>query len=757
MSRVHAKVKINGIVQGVGFRPFIHRRASDFGIFGEIRNTSLGVELSLEGEREQIEAFVNGIYDEKPKLSEIYEIKAEYSDNLIGYRTFSISESESRSARKTLISPDTAICDTCLSELFDEADRRHNFPFINCTNCGPRFTITKDIPYDRKNTTMAQFEMCPSCKAEYSDIKDRRYHAEPDCCPECGPHLSFLSSSGEVVPGDAIALARGLLERGGICAVKGLGGVHLACRADVPESVMTLRERKRRDEKPFAVMCRDIDVVRQLAEVSHNEEKLISSHRRPIILLKKKNKKDFLSISENGYIGVMLPYTPVHYLLMQGELSCLVMTSANVSELPIVYKDEEVISALSGIADGFLTNNREIFVRCDDSLAWEYDGREYFARRSRGYVPQPVQSSLVKKNILACGAEQKASFAISREREIFPSAHIGDLKNLETLDCYEEQISHFERIFDAKPELIVCDMHPDYMSGEYARKRAKELNAPLVGAYHHHAHMASCMADNGISEKCIGIIWDGTGFGPDGTSRGAEFLYGDFCDVQRLGTIKEIILPGGDAATREIFRIGTSLALFSGESTEHIPSPQVERVKALIDWGVNCPAVTSMGRLFDGVASLLGIRTSVSYEGQAAMLLEALAEENCQAVFPYEIKKEKGMYVFDWQEMIKAIIAGKRNGESTARLSAGFMNTLVEMAADIAIAISRDTKAKKVVLSGGSFQNMYMLKRLVEKLSERGLCAYVHKQVSTNDEGLSLGQLMIAEKGGGIYVPCSAT
>ncbi len=757
MAIIHAEVKINGIVQGVGFRPFIHRRAADFGIFGEIRNTSFGVELSVEGEKEKIEGFLSGLSEEKPKLSEIYEIKTEYSGELSGYAEFSISESEANSSRSTLISPDTAICEDCLRELFDKSDRRYRYPFINCTNCGPRFTITKDIPYDRKNTTMAEFPMCETCAEEYGDIKSRRYHAQPDCCPSCGPELSFLDASGKEVSGDALSMARELLKNGGICAVKGLGGVHLACRADMEAAAFRLRERKRRDEKPFALMCRDISVVREIAEVSEAEERLLTSHHRPIILLRKKNKNDFMHISENGYLGVMLPYTPVHYLLMQGEFSCLVMTSANVSELPIVYKDDEAVASLSGIADGFLTNNREIYVRCDDSLAWEYEGREYFARRSRGYVPHPICIEGIYKNILACGAEQKASFSVSRNGEVFPSAHIGDLKNLETLDCYEEQISHFEKIFDAVPELIVCDMHPDYMSGEYARKRAREISVPLVGAYHHHAHMASCMADNALSGNCIGIIWDGTGFGPDGKSLGAEFLFGDYRKAERLGTIEEITLPGGDRAAREISRIGASLMQSADEDPSAIFGAGAEKVKKLLKADINCPKVTSMGRLFDGVASILGIKEKASYEGQAAQLLEAAADEKCEKVYPYTINEKNGLYVFDWREMIRVISRERRSGADISEISAAFMNTLVDMAAEITLQISREKRERRVALSGGSFQNMYILKRLVKRLRDFRLEVYTHRQVSPNDEGISLGQLMIAEKGGGIDVPCSAT
>ena len=757
MSKIHAEIRINGIVQGVGFRPFIHRRVSEFSLAGEIRNTSSGVALSLEGEEEKIKDFLATLSDDAPPLSEIHGIKSEFSGEFLGYTRFSIVQSESGKVRDTLISPDTAICDDCLRELFDERDRRFRYPFINCTNCGPRFTITCDIPYDRKNTTMSPFPMCPPCAEEYSDIESRRYHAQPDCCPDCGPELIFLNAEGERASGDALESAKKLLRGGGICAIKGVGGVHLAVRADIPEAVRELRGRKKRDERPFAVMCRDVETARKLAEVSEEEEKLLTSHRRPIILLKKKNKKEYMQISENGYIGVMLPYTPLHYLLMEErELSCLVMTSANLSHKPIVYKDEEMLASLSGVADGFLTNNREIFVRCDDSLAWEYEGHEYFARRSRGYAPHPVLVPDVRKKILACGAEQKASFSLSRAGQIFPSAHIGDLKNLETLDCYVEQIAHFEKIFDISPELIVCDMHPDYMSTEYAKERAKSLNVPFVGTYHHHAHMASCMADNGLDCDCIGIIWDGVGYGEGGKILGAEFLYGGYESFERLGTMEEITLPGGDVATREIERIGISLALSAGEDASEIFADS-GKIKKLIAADINCPKTSGMGRLFDGVAAILGIKNVATYEGQGAMLLEAAASESCERVYPYKIIKKDGMHVFDWRGMISGIISEKKSRVEISEISAVFMNTLLNVAVKTASEIAKEKNCRKVVISGGCFQNMYILKRLVPALESAGLEVFTHKRVSTNDEGISLGQLMIAEKGGGINVSCSST
>jgi len=743
MAIIHADIEIKGIVQGVGFRPFVHKQVQAFALQGFVRNTSTGADIALEGEETAIDAFVTALRCDPPTLALIEEVTVDKTGALQGFAGFEIVESRRGAARRTLISPDVGICPDCLRELQDPADRRYRYPFINCTNCGPRFTIIQDIPYDRKHTTMAPFPMCPDCAAEYGDIEDRRYHAQPDCCPECGPRLIFLDDHGQEVQGDPIALAQQMLRQGKIVAVKGLGGIHLACRCDDPEIVRTLRQRKRRDEKPFAIMCRDVETARRYAHVTEDEARHLTSHRRPIVLLRKKDRAALPHISENGWVGVMLPYTPVHYLLLEGDLDALVMTSANLSDLPILYQDEAAAEALQGIADGFLRNDRAIHTRCDDSLLWVYKGQEYFARRSRGYVPYPIGMGEQLQPILACGAEQKASFAMAREHHVFLSQHIGDLKNLETLDNYEGQIAHFQRIFDIQPQMLVCDLHPDYLSTEYAQQRAAREGLPLRQVQHHHAHMASCMADNGYDGSCIGIVWDGTGCGTDGTVWGAEFLSGDFTDFRRRGTIRPIPLPGGDRATREIFRCGDALRHEAGLPCEN---PQVERI---LQSGINCPAATSMGRLFDGAAAILGIRQTVSYEGQGAVLLEAAAAEDCTRIYPYTIEEQDGMHVFDWREMVRCMVKEHADGVPTGESAAAFMNTLADFAVCMAARIAADTGMDTVALSGGTFQNMYLLKRLDTALSAKGLRVLTHRRVSANDEGISLGQLMIAQRGGG--------
>ena len=506
-------LKVRGIVQGVGFRPFVHRLMKSCGLRGYIKNTSSGVEMELEGERESLEQLLRDLPEKAPKLAMIEDMEAQFSGELKGFLGFKIEDSLRERFNSTLVSPDICICEDCLREMRDKNNRRYGYPFINCTNCGPRFTIIKDLPYDRAKTSMALFPMCPDCQREYGDIGDRRYHAQPDCCKDCGPRAFYLDAQGRELPGDAVAMAREALKAGKILAIKGLGGVHLACRWDDEELVRRLRARKQRDEKPFALMCRNLEMAGKLCLLSPGEEKLLTGYQRPIVLLRKK-EPGLEYLSENAWLGVMLPYTPLHYLLMGEDIDMLVMTSANLSDTPIIYKNNQALRELRGIADGYLLHNREIQTRCDDSLCWELEGREYFARRSRGYVPYPLISRRGLKSILACGAEQKASFCLSKGNYIFQSQHMGDLKNLETLENYRQQIEHFKRLFDVLPEAAACDMHPDYMSTAYG----EELDIPLVRVQHHHAHICSCMADNSLEGEVIGLAWDGTGLGLDGTA-----------------------------------------------------------------------------------------------------------------------------------------------------------------------------------------------------------------------------------------------
>ena len=733
-------IHIHGIVQGVGFRPFIHKQVRAYRLAGTIKNTSSGVELELEGERAELERFIADLPRKAPKLAVIERVETEFSAELKHFTDFEILQSKTEAQRNTLISPDIGICDDCLRELRDPADRRYRYPFINCTNCGPRFTIIKDVPYDRAKTSMSAFPMCPDCDREYHDIENRRYHAQPDCCPDCGPHVFYLDAEGNPVPGDAIELARAALKAGKIVAIKGLGGIHLACRCDEPGIAQTLRRRKQRDEKPFAVMCRDVDCVRKICAVSAEEEALLTSFRRPIVLLQKRGRGALEHLSENNYVGVMLPYTPLHVLLFGDDIDMLVMTSANLSDTPIVYRNDEAAERLRGIADGFLLHDREIQTRCDDSLCYCLDGEAYFARRSRGYVPFPVSVHEDAGMLLACGAEQKASFCLSKGNYVFPSQHIGDLKNIETLENYERQIRHFEKLFDIRPTAIACDLHPDYLSTAYAAERSGEEGIPLVRVQHHHAHMAACMADNALSGEVIGLVWDGTGYGTDGTTWGGECLVGGYNGFSRVGSIRPIPLVGGDLVTKEPLRVAWALRRDAGLPTEEENGALYE---TMLQSGLNCPLSSGMGRLFDGVSAMIGVKTRCSYEGQGAILLEAAATAD-DGLYPIAWEEENGLLRFDWRESIRAVRSDLDRGTDRGVIAARFMNALVDMGVRQCVRAREQSGLERVVLSGGSFQNMFLMHRLPEALRRAGFTVYHHRRVSTNDEGISLGQLLVA-------------
>ena len=712
-----------------------------YGFTGWVRNTSDGAQLMLCGEREGLLRAIEELKISPPPLALIESVEYEETEPG-GYEGFEIIKSEAGERMETLVSPDVGICADCARELLTPGDRRYRYPFINCTNCGPRFTIIKSVPYDRASTSMAKFPMCPDCEREFRDIRDRRYHAQPDCCPACGPRCFYLDADGRAIPGDAIELARADIKAGKIVCVKGLGGMHLACLPE-PEITMELRRRKRRDEKPFALMCRSTDCARALCRVTDGEAAALESFRKPIVLLEKRDPRSLMHLSENASLGVMLPYTPLHLLLLGEEIDCLVMTSANISETPIISDNAAALRELAGIADGFLLHDRDIQTKCDDSLVRIYAGRDYPLRRSRGYVPYPI-SVPAEHMLLACGAEQKASFCLSKRGHAFPSQHMGDLKNAETLANWEEQIGHFAGLFDIEPEALACDMHPDYLSTAYAEERAEREGLPLLRVQHHHAHMAACMADNGLDGDCLGLVWDGTGFGLDGTVWGGEILAGGYGGFERLGSIRAIPLAGGGAAIDGIWRAGLALlrdsgadtGLFSGESG-------YETVLRMLETGTNCPRSSGMGRLFDGAAAILGIKRRASYEGQGAVLLEAAAEAHETRGLGYELEDENGVLTLDWRPTIRELAA---SDEDAGSLAARFMNTLIDAAAEQLGRLAKAAGLRRVVLSGGVFQNMYLMRRLPARLERAGLEVYTHSRVSANDEGVSLGQLMILEE-----------
>ena len=705
------RITVSGIVQGVGFRPFLHRLALAHNLTGWVRNTSSGVELELEGTQQALDAFAAGLKSDAPPLAVVEAVELFPLSGLAGYRDFSIRASQ-HSDGATLVSPDIAPCPACLRELYTPGDRRERYPFINCTDCGPRFTIIRSLPYDRPGTSMSGFSMCPDCAAEYGDISTRRYHAQPDCCPVCGPRAFYLDDKGRPLPGDPIVLAQKALAAGGILAVKGAGGIHLACNALDPAAVARLRRRKHREEKPLAVMCRDLSAVEKLCCLSEEESRLLQSPRRPILLLKKNTADEHSKLSANSRLGVMLPYTPLHVLLLDGSAGgpdTLVMTSANLPGRPVMTENDEALTGLQGIADGFLLHDRDIVNRCDDSLAAVYNGREYFFRRSRGYAPQPVTTGPKVSGILAFGAEQKASFAAGRGHHAFLSQHIGDLKNAETLDHYRAAMQTYLQLFHIQPSLLVCDLHPDYFSTREAEGFARQDSLPLLRVQHHWAHMAACMADNRLDGEVFGIIWDGTGLGSDGTIWGGEFLVGGLQGFRRVGSIRPVRLPGGDAATKKIGRIALSLAWDAGLSPDALPACESSTpLLAMLEKGISCPGASSIGRLFDGVYSLLTGRQAAAYDGQAPELLEALADETVPGqVYPLAFYEEDGLRRFDTRPLIRAVCADAAAGISPAAIARGFMDALCRMAVEQCRVLNPGRLP--VVLSGGVFLNQYLL------------------------------------------------
>lgn len=768
----HIDLDLYGLVQGVGFRPFLHKLAEKLNIKGYVRNTSGGLSASVEGEETALLEFIRCVGLSPPELSSVIRSEWRYSE-FQGYMDFKIVPSvRINKYEYTFAGADTAPCGECLKELNDPSDRRYRYPFINCTDCGPRYSIINRLPYDRSSTVMDEFEMCAECGVEYNDISDRRYHAQPNCCAKCGPGVFFAYGKNNVPDGDPFLNAVRLLCEGGILAVKGTGGIHLACDARNIKAVQALRERKNRPARPLAVMASGIEAVRQICDVSDEEAKLLCSVSRPIVLLRKKQGIDPL-LSFGKRLGVMLPYTPLHYILMGRQFypgyfskneyfpDLLVMTSANEKGCPVLTKNSEAFETLDGIADGFLLHNRRIANRIDDSVAVSIkadessEGRIYFFRRSRGYAPLPIKTDRDVSGILALGAEQKASFALGRDRCAFLSPHIGDLKNAETYDHYTEASDTYERLFNIIPSCIACDLHPDYFSTRYAYELSSKYQAPVIQIQHHWAHMASCMADNSLDTPVFGIIWDGTGLGEDGEIWGGEFLKGDFCSYKRLGSIRPIRLPGGDLAVRDIKRTAVSLALDSGSDINDLPladsltdggSCAIEKI---LTGNINSPASSGIGRLFDGIYSLLTGCASVSFDGEAAQRLEALASSEIPdetdlyagSPRPLTFYNEKGVRKFDTRPIVKSVIDELRQGRNISAIAEGFMLTLCHMALDQALNLNPEKLP--VVLSGGVFLNMYMLNGIYRLLTKAGYKVYIHERVSCCDEGLSLGQLMI--------------
>ncbi len=752
-------ILVQGIVQGVGFRPFIYGLALRLELAGFVLNDSNGVTIEVEGSPESLDKFQAALRNDLPPMARVDSIAAK----IIPARQetgFKIVHSHSGGEKHALISPDTATCPDCLRELFDPADRRYRYPFINCTNCGPRFTIVQDVPYDREKTTMRPFPMCPACQAEYENPLDRRFHAQPNACPVCGPQVRLMDKTGQPleVAGPIEAAAR-QLAGGTILAIKGLGGYHLACNAFNAEAVDRLRSRKRREAKPFALMVQDLATARQLCYLDPAEEELLQARQRPIVLLRQRTGSGLVpGIAPNYHtLGVMLPYTPLHYLLLtafkvaagEDRLAALVMTSGNLSDEPIAYKDGEAGSRLAGVAEGWLTHNREIHMRCDDSVARVLAGSPQFFRRSRGYAPEPLRlAEKFPMPVLACGGHLKNTFCLGKERQAFVSHHIGDLENLETLTSFKEGIEHYKRLFGIAPRAVAYDLHPDYLATRYALDLGL---AHKIGVQHHHAHIASVLAEHGLTGPVIGVAADGTGYGGDGTIWGCEIMLASLLKFERLAHLAYIPLPGGDQAVRQPWRVAASLlSQLYGPSFLDLDIPFVKtldraRWKALeqmITKGVNSPLASSLGRLFDGVAALVGLRNEVVYEGQAAIELEAIALPVDRA-YPFALKEGQPL-ILDVGEMLRAIIKDLKEGVPPPIVAGRFHLTIAELLVAVC-RVARDyTGLNQVALSGGVFQNRLLLELLLERLEELNFTVYRNRIVPPNDGGLSLGQAAVA-------------
>jgi hydrogenase maturation protein HypF len=782
--RLGLRIHVTGIVQGVGFRPFVYNLAVRLGLVGWVRNTSAGVDIELDGVPADLQTFAAALRNEAPPLSRIDDLTVAQTEAQ-GFTSFQILESASIPEAFQPISPDVAVCDDCVRELHDAGDRRHRYPFNNCTNCGPRFTIIQNIPYDRARTTMSSFQMCADCRNEYDDPTNRRFHAQPIACPACGPHV-WLELPGADLGAitferdAAIVETRRLLSAGAVVAIKGLGGFHLACDATRSEAVEELRRRKLRVDKPFALMFPDLESIERHCRCTAAERALLQSSARPIVLLRRRLESNISRAvaPDQDWVGVMLPYTPLHYLLLEpahGFPPALVMTSGNLSEEPIVTDNADARLRLRTLADAFLMHDREIYLRCDDSVLRVIEepaspvtpGTDLFAgiyplRRSRGYAPFPVKLPWLVPSLLATGAELKNTFCLTNRNFGFLSQHIGDMENYETLSSFEKSIGHFEQLFRARPEAIAYDLHPDYLASRYALKRAAHDDLPAIGIQHHHAHVAACMAEHALdgAVPVIGVAFDGTGYGEDGAIWGGEILVADYVSSRRALHLDYFPLPGGDAAIRHPARAALALLWSLGlEWDERLPPvaqfSQNERtlLRTQLERRINSPPTSSMGRLFDAVASLAGTRQRVNYEAQAAIEFEAQLDDTEAAAYSFDLV-EGSIQV---KVGIAALVHDVLDGVRAPLIAARFHNGLAQIVRSAAEHLRAETGIQQVVLSGGVWQNITLLRRTLSLLRDGHFKVYIHREVPTNDGGLSLGQAVIAAarlRAG--YVPGSA-
>jgi hydrogenase maturation protein HypF len=742
---VRTAIRVEGIVQGVGFRPFVYTLATGLGLGGFVGNDVDGVFVEVEGPSAAVTEFLQKLERDPPPLARIERVTA-HPVTPNGDTSFAIAPSTPAGPRRTLVSADTATCADCLRELADPDDRRYRYPFINCTNCGPRFTIVRDVPYDRPFTTMAPFAMCPACEAEYHDPADRRFHAQPTCCPACGPRLTLRDQAGITLPGDPLTRAAELLSKGQILAVKGLGGYHLAVDAACQPAVVALRARKHREDKPFAVLAADLEQAGQLVEVDEAAAALLTSPARPIVLLPRRPDAPVAPATAPGNrsLGVMLPYTPLHHLLVRALGRPMVLTSGNVSDEPIAYRDDDALARLAPIADAFLTHDRAIHIRTDDSVARTFRARPMLIRRSRGYVPEPVTAGAgFPRPVLACGAELKNTFCLAKGRHAFLSHHIGDLENAETLRSFTEGIEHFRRLFDIDPQVVAHDLHPEYLSTKYAL----DLDGvDLHGVQHHHAHIASCLADNGADGPVIGVAFDGTGYGTDGTIWGGEFLVAGLAGFERGGHLVPVPMPGGAAAIRQPWRMAAAYLGAGAPETLDVRRRNADRwaaVTAMAAKGVNAPLTSSAGRLFDAAAALLRVRDTINYEGQAAIELEQLADPAESGAYPAAVVAGHPFQI-RVADLLTALISDLTDGVRAPVIAARFHHGVAAAIEAGCLLLRERHGLDTVALSGGVFQNMLLLHATAARLEDRGFRVLTHSRVPCNDGGISLGQAVIA-------------
>ena len=750
-----SRISVRGVVQGVGFRPFVYRLAARHNLRGWVCNTSEDVKIEVEGEAKDVERFISGLREQAPPQSHIEDIKitAGAPEN---YHKFEIRESVSEAGKYQLISPDIATCPDCFKEIFSPTDRRYRYPFTNCTNCGPRFTIIKDIPYDRLKTTMDSFKMCPECRKEYDDPLNRRFHAQPNACPVCGPRLELMDIKGNQIEcEDVIKKTSELLKKGKIIAVKGLGGFLLACDATSEKAINRLRQRKNRPAKPLAVMVASLDEVKRHCEVDKEEGKLLTSPDSPIVLTKWK-KESIVSQAvapDLKYLGVMLPYTPLHHLLLKEVGLPLVMTSGNLSEEPIAKDNDEAIRRLRNIADFFLMHNRDIYARYDDSVMIVEKDLPRFTRRARGYAPYPIHLPFQSRQILGCGAEEKNTFCLTRDNYAFVSQHIGDMENLETLEHYVNTISLYKKLFRIEPEIVAYDMHLEYLPTKYAKELGEKEGLKLFPIQHHHAHIASCMAENRVTEPVIGVALDGTGYGTDSNIWGGEFMVADYKDFKRMAHLEYLPLPGGALAIKKPYRTALGYLLTLGIDIEknlplfkYVEKGEFDIIKDQVAKEINTPVTSSMGRLFDAVAALIGVRGIIQYEAQAAIELEMTAYDASNETNHYPLASEErnGVIIIKVYDLLAAIVKDVEMSVSKAVIAARFHNTVAQMILENCQKLSAKTELNKVALSGGVFQNRLLLRKTVPLLESKGFEVYTHRQVPCNDGGISLGQVVIA-------------